>query len=404
MSKNIILLSLLLLSSLGGIAQQTFRIVGYLPGYRWDIRNNVNFDYLTHICISFVNPDANGIFSFSHPVTSYVEHCHGKNVKVFASIGGGAESSTLKSRYKTWMAPDKRTELVKNLMNYIRNNKLDGVDVDLEGELVMDANYNAFVIQLADSLHAAGLGISAAVAAWTNSYISDAVSNKLDFINIMSYDQTGSWQPKNPGPHSTYQAAVNDFNYWLNTRAQPSDKIVLGLPFYGHEFKTDGTAGSIAWCQISNDYPDRRDFDDADTANGTIYYNGKETIRKKTQFVLDQRGGGVMIWELGQDCFNSEHSLFNVIVQTINKTLSVGILTDSASIKLYPNPAQNEVRIEGISEGNYQIYSLEGKLVQQGLLNGQRILLDALPAGVYGITLQLPGGVHHQKILKWTKN
>ena len=43
----------------------------------------------------------------------------------------------------------------------------------------------------------------------------------------------------------------------------------------------------------------------------TAYYNGIETIRKKTRLAL-QRGGGVMIWDLAQDS-NGDTSLLTAI-------------------------------------------------------------------------------------------
>jgi chitinase len=34
----------------------------------------------------------------------------------------------------------------------------------------------------------------------------------------------------------------------------------------------------------------------------TLSYNSIETIKQKTKFAIDSGAGGVMIWEVGQDC------------------------------------------------------------------------------------------------------
>ena len=36
-------------------------------------------------------------------------------------------------------------------------------------------------------------------------------------------------------------------------------------------------------------------------ATFTIYYNGRPLVRQKTRFCIDQKLGGIMFWEAGQD-------------------------------------------------------------------------------------------------------
>jgi GH18 family chitinase len=50
-----------------------------------------------------------------------------------------------------------------------------------------------------------------------------------------------------------------------------------------------------------------------------IYYNGVETMTRKTQYVLDNDYSGIMIWELGQDVGSEADSisLLNAIHTTI---------------------------------------------------------------------------------------
>ena len=49
------------------------------------------------------------------------------------------------------------------------------------------------------------------------------------------------------------------------------------------------------------------------------YYNGVDTIAKKTSYAMEDLGG-IMIWELTQDTQNTEKSL----LQTIGNTISSG--------------------------------------------------------------------------------
>ncbi|HKK38968.1 MAG TPA: T9SS type A sorting domain-containing protein, partial [Cryomorphaceae bacterium] len=57
-------------------------------------------------------------------------------------------------------------------------------------------------------------------------------------------------------------------------------------------------------------------------------------------------------------------------------------------IELYPNPAQDYILIEGLTQAaDYQIFDMSGKLVLSGLLNNSRVNLS-LPKGAYIIDLK----------------
>ena len=52
------------------------------------------------------------------------------------------------------------------------------------------------------------------------------------------------------------------------------------------------------------------------STDNTYYYNGEETIKKKTKLALDHGFGGMMMWELGHDAEGS-HSLTQAISEVI---------------------------------------------------------------------------------------
>ena len=81
------------------LTSQAFRVVGYLPSYRFSIVNSIDYSKLTHIMVSFANPDTNGDFSYSQNLTNLVAKAHDKNCDVFISIGGGGLSSAIEDIY-----------------------------------------------------------------------------------------------------------------------------------------------------------------------------------------------------------------------------------------------------------------------------------------------------------------
>ena len=56
---------------------------------------------------------------------------------------------------------------VKKLLDYVDENNLDGIDVDIEGNLLpyIGNGYTPFVLELRDALHAKGKGITCALGA-----------------------------------------------------------------------------------------------------------------------------------------------------------------------------------------------------------------------------------------------
>ncbi len=272
-----------------------FKVVGYL--YNWgnfvQDANAVDYNVVTHVCISFANPDNLGAMSPTDNLNSVVNIIHNGNAKAIISVGGASAPSS----WTTLKQLANRANFIHKIKEFLFQYSLDGIDIDLEGSAI-DVNYNAFIIELADSLAGSGKTLSAAVATWNGNSISNDALNKFDWVNIMSYDQYGTWS--GPGQHSSYSSAVSDLQYWGETRALSKEKLILGLPSYGYRWETNGSS-SMTIMQIFNLFPGSENEDHITTpSNGNIYYNGISTIKKKTALAQDL-AGGVMWWALQYD-------------------------------------------------------------------------------------------------------
>jgi hypothetical protein len=81
-------------------------------------------------------------------------------------------------------------------------------------------------------------------------------------------------------------------------------------------------------------------------------------------------------------------------------TLGVDDITDmKLSLKLFPNPSVNFIKISGLSEkANYIIYNLLGKEIAKGkVLNEENIFIQGLSNGTYFIKIK------NAKALKFMK-
>ncbi|WP_338839889.1 glycosyl hydrolase family 18 protein [Flavobacterium ginsenosidimutans] len=290
------------------------KVIAYIPNWI-DLNafsSTIQYNKLTHINIAFENPDANGYLSFNSGSNTIINAAHAQNVKVFVSLGGGSvsEGGAIRDNYFNLITPANRTAFIQKIYDYVVAHNFDGVDVDLEGPAI-NGDYGGFVIALANKLHANGKLISAALSeGYGGANVPSSTFAAYDWINIMAYDATGPWAPNNPGQHSPYSMAVNQFNYWTG-RGLPASKAVIGLPFYGYGFGASANQG-ISYANIVAQYPGAENLDQV---GNTIYYNGIPTIKQKTTFAI-QNAAGVMIWELSQDATGSK-SLLTAINQVI---------------------------------------------------------------------------------------
>jgi chitinase len=290
----------------------SFKVVGYLAGGHFSRIDELELKSLTYLNLAFANPDQHGnlLFDGNHDITPVVLKAHEAKLKVFVSLAGGGRPDT--TIWKSVLSPRHRSAFVKHIVDYVQQHDLDGVDVDIEGNLLPTIRelYNPFVIELREALHAKGKGITAALGA---THIHESIRREAleayDFINVMVYDKTGIWRPNDIGPHSPYSYAEEAIIFWTEKIKIPAERIVLGLPFYGFDFTPP--ARYIDFKEIIQGDPALSYQDSA----GMRYYNGIPTIVKKT-VLARERLGGVMIWEIACDT-TGDLSLLRAIVQTL---------------------------------------------------------------------------------------
>ena len=143
-------------------SQSDFKVIGYLPYYRFNYLNDIEFERVTHVNIAFANPDSSGTLSVSGVnITNAVSKAHAKNCKVFISLAGGYLTPAQDAVWNYLAQPAQRPAFIQKIIQYVQQHQLDGVDIDLEWQYVTDA-YSPFVLALKDSLENAGLPMTAA--------------------------------------------------------------------------------------------------------------------------------------------------------------------------------------------------------------------------------------------------
>lgn len=308
-----------------------YYVVGYLPSYRslTDIPD-VKFRMTNVVIYAFYGVNGSGGLSAPASGTSLasvITKARTNNAKVFVGIndGSGDGKTNFKSMASTAAG---RNNFVKQVMNLVRANTLDGVDMDWEFPTTSDgtdATFTALMKELADSLHRdAKYYLSCAVTAGKYAGgIRDAIRNELfgyvDFFNIMAYDDFSTSTPYRH--HSDYALAQTCLNYWLTTRGMPANKAVLGLPAYGRPSGITQSGTVLTYKTILSQGGSSQLDSATVTAGGftnyTIYYNGQYTIKRKAKLAKDI-AAGVMLWEKGQDA-SDDHSLLKAACDTVGR-------------------------------------------------------------------------------------
>ncbi|MHA7056258.1 Ig-like domain-containing protein [Aquimarina sp. M1] len=311
----------------GCTGSSSFKVVGYMPSWQGSA-GAIQYDKLTHINYSFLLPNSDGSLrplDNLSKMQQLVSLGHAQGVKVLIAVGGWMNGND--SAFTTLAEnPTTRATFIDNLVNFVNQYDLDGVDMDWEypREGNEPQNFELLMQELGQAMHNRGKLLTAAVvvSGWNADGVLNGVFDDIDFLNIMAYD----------GPdHGSMAQATGGLDYWLG-RGLPKEKAILGVPFYSRP-QAQSYASLLAQGADPN----------SDSFQGNNY-NGIPTMKAKTQMALD-RAGGIMIWELSHDTTNPNTSLLAAINQVAGNPCEPDNLAPQVTITS-PNSGAN------FTEGN----------------------------------------------------
>ena len=277
-----------------------FKIAGYVtPAATLSL---IDFSQVTHINYAFLLPRKDGTlrpFGAPRHLQRTVELAHTAGARVLISVGGWGWDDEFEAMAATKKT---RTRFVGLVVEFMKSYSLDGVDIDWEypNAGASATNFLALMRELRQALPQPVLLTTAVIArAGDADGILPEVFDQLDFVNVMAYDD-GS------GDHSSYALAESAVRSWTSLGLAP-EKCVLGVPFYARPSDVSYQK-LLAYDKVAAEGDHLRYF------TTEQFYNGPETLRKKTRLAMNE-AGGIMIWELSQDAFG-EDSLLKVIAET----------------------------------------------------------------------------------------
>lgn len=288
-----------------GCPADEFRVVGYLPDYRAAGYDTASVRHLTDLIVFSAEPTKEGDLDLGRLKglpwadlrTAKTKH----RVRLILCVGGWGRSTHFPA---VAASETLRRRFVGAAVRACLENRVDGLDLDWEhpkGE-PEETGYARLLDDLRVGFRPHGLTLSVTMAAWQ--HLPREAFGVVDAVHVMSYDH--------PGRHATLEAAKADVKA-LRDLGAPSEKIVLGLPFYGRHVSKPDVA--LTYRQIVARYHPAPDADEVES----VYYNGPGTVRRKTAFAQASGLGGVMVWELAQDAAGTD-SLLRVVRETVRNT------------------------------------------------------------------------------------
>ncbi|MDR1943765.1 MAG: hypothetical protein LBQ19_02990, partial [Synergistaceae bacterium] len=176
---------------------------------------------------------------------SYAAAAHAKGYRVWGLVSNGFK----RGMTSKFLADKKAQDLfIANMLSYAAIYGLDGINIDFESVHNDDASrLTEFVRRFAAAGRTMGLAFSMDVmipTKWSLCYQRKALSEIVDYIAVMTYDEHWRTSPKAGSTASLpWVGAALD-----GTLAQvPADKLLMGIPFYTREWReTRGKNGKTS--------------------------------------------------------------------------------------------------------------------------------------------------------------
>lgn len=347
----------------------TKHILGWNP--YWTGTTYTSFDYSLLSTVAYFSYEvdtATGSYTTVRywKTTDLISVAHEQGTRVVLTVtnfGNANNAAILNSSTKQKVLIDSLIALVK-----LRN--ADGVNIDFESitDKTLRPKLTTFMQNLANRFHTEipGSQVSIALPAvdWSGIFDVQALGQVLDLCIMMGYDYHWSSAPQ-AGPVAPLDSSATWGKYSVLRSVRtylaaglPAEKLLLGVPYYGYEWKTETTdvpSNAIGSGQSVT-------YDDAvprsaqniplwDNASKTPYYillagigqgwyDDVSSLALKYDGVLQYGLGGVGIWALSYDGARPE--LWNLLRQKFTAVTSVRERETA------------DIRCHLVSEGNHR--------------------------------------------------
>lgn len=176
----------------------------------------------------------------------YVSWAHNRNMEVWGLMDNNFDPDMTTEALSTF---DRRSHIIKQMLAYAKQYKLDGINIDFENVHTKDKDHVVqFVREMKPLAKARGLIVSIDVTPKSNSEMwslfldRKRLGETVDYMMVMAYDEHWAASPK-AGSVSSLPWAEQSVRRIMEEDAVPSSKLVLGVPLYTRVWTETSEAG-----------------------------------------------------------------------------------------------------------------------------------------------------------------
>lgn len=264
---------------------------------------------------------------------AYIEWAKSNNYEIWPMVSNNSLKDTTSNILNNY---EHRQLLIENIVNMAIKYKLDGINIDFEYMYQADKDkFSRFIIELAPRLKEIGAKLSVDVTApdgsadWSLCYDRHVIGNVADYIVFMAYDQYGTSSNK-AGTTAGYNWVETNVNKFVGIQEEvPSEKVILGIPFYTRLWKEDSD-GKISSVTVNMKAVDvvlpaeaERVWDETLKQNYVEYeqegytykmwIEDERSIKAKLSLMQQYNLGGVAFWEKDRETSTIWSSVAEVI-------------------------------------------------------------------------------------------
>ena len=244
-------------------------------------------------------------------------------LKICLSVGGWGRGN-----FSEMAASDKyRKAFAEDCANKVKSLNIDGIDIDWEFPTSSSAGISSspedkdnFTLLMKDLREALGKGKLLTLATVCSAQYIDfkGILPYIDFVNIMAYDMASAPYHNAPlyrkdadgnvSPYVGYMTVDESVEAHLNA-GMPADRLVLGMPFYGHgngkdydgyvdyrDNKGPKTGHQELWDEIA-----RVPYYANPKGELLLGFDNIRSIREKCNYIKEKGLKGGMYWDYGAD-------------------------------------------------------------------------------------------------------
>jgi peptidoglycan-N-acetylglucosamine deacetylase len=250
--------------------------------------------------------------------------------------------------HRLFVTPGAEDLFIKKLLDYVKTNDFDGINIDFEDIQPTDKDdFTHFIKNVYDAFHQQGLMVTLDVPPNNNSFNYTSLAANVDRMIVMLYDQ--HYPMGKPGPVASSDWVQEN----LTQLTIPPEKLIVSLGSFGYDWEENsnkpaatvgfgdimdlgmGTNLQIQWNQhIGNPYVRYK----RNGKNHTVWFLDAASFYNQMKLAINHGSKGIAVWRLGSE----DPSIWNYI----NKPKAIN--DPSQALETFSSP--NSVHYSGAGE------------------------------------------------------